>query len=694
MTVSAQTPISSYTANGVTTAFSFPFQVRQSSDLQVQLTPPGGVPVTKTIGVDYTVSGVGSLAGGTVNFLAAPTSGYTVTVFRQSTLERKTDYQSNGDLPASTVNADFDRLWLALQEAIGGSRANNTAVRVPTGESITSLPAAASRALMALSFDALGNPVVTAPASGSALDVLNQLADQASVSKGAALVKHNATLNYAVGTLGALANDLLLNVKMYPWLAKGDGASDDTTAIQAALDYIKAAGGGRLHLPRGTYVISSALDITGSSNLQVLGAGPDASIIKTNSATAHVFTDTGTSWWRTFRDFTITASVTRTAGSYFNLAGERRALFERIRMTEHFNGFNLAGFEQTELRSCSITNPSGAGAAIRCGTPGVAGQGANLLINSCFLRGNDDVTQNAPTGSYGIVASDVDAVWGMNTDIGAFVLNDLLINPNTRSANHYFTQCYFDATKTGDGVLMQGTGTKQQITFAACWFASAGKLTSGNAEACNVRAYNQGTYQDILFSGCRVYNASGSGVLLEMPGADFTFTGCDFYANGALAATNRYGLWWVPASVATVGPVISGCKFGGGNSPNDMKFDGNARNHTVTGCYSVSGISDASGGGKYAGNLDTAAASTVASATTITISPTQSYVDISGTTNIGGMTPTYKGHIVVLRFLAALTVVDNSSNLRLEGNFVTVANSTLTLICDGTEWREMTRANT
>ena len=76
-------------------------------------------------------------------------------------------------------------------------------------------------------------------------------------STGAGLVGHSGLLNYAVGTLGRVLNDICLNVKMFPWLAKGDGVTDDAPAIQAA---ITAAGvGGALAFPAGTYLCNSAL---------------------------------------------------------------------------------------------------------------------------------------------------------------------------------------------------------------------------------------------------------------------------------------------------------------------------------------------------------------------------------------------------------------------------------------------------
>jgi len=60
------------------------------------------------------------------------------------------------------------------------------------------------------------------------------------------------------------ANDLrpelslgVINVKDYPYLAKGDGKTNDTPAIQAAQD---AAGtGGVVFFPAGTYLFDSAI---------------------------------------------------------------------------------------------------------------------------------------------------------------------------------------------------------------------------------------------------------------------------------------------------------------------------------------------------------------------------------------------------------------------------------------------------
>lgn len=56
--------------------------------------------------------------------------------------------------------------------------------------------------------------------------------------------------------------------------AVADGATDDSTAIQNAIDYIESlTEGGELYLPAGDYALESALAISGLVNLHFFGAG-------------------------------------------------------------------------------------------------------------------------------------------------------------------------------------------------------------------------------------------------------------------------------------------------------------------------------------------------------------------------------------------------------------------------------------
>lgn len=69
-------------------------------------------------------------------------------------------------------------------------------------------------------------------------------------------------IHYSQAPMGRPARrDVLINARKEPWAARGDGKTDDTEAIQKALDHAKEQGGGIVYLAAGEYVVRQRLTI-------------------------------------------------------------------------------------------------------------------------------------------------------------------------------------------------------------------------------------------------------------------------------------------------------------------------------------------------------------------------------------------------------------------------------------------------
>jgi len=91
--------------------------------------------------------------------------------------------------------------------------------------------------------------------------------------------------------------------------------------------------------------------------------------------------------------------------------------------------------------------------------------------------------------------------------------------------------------------------------------------------------------------------------------------------------------------------------------------------------------------------FDDAKGADIASAATIVIPSGHLLFDVTGTTDISAITIDtggVAGRLIILQF-DGITTVSMSSTLRLNGDFPTLAGNILTLIYDGTNWREVSR---
>ena len=112
--------------------------------------------------------------------------------------------------------------------------------------------------------------------------VINQVAATTGVVGGANLIEY--TPNIAGGVKRLLQAKLEEVISVKDFGAIGDGATDDTTAIQAAVDYA-APLGRSVYFPKGTYNIADHILLPAGGDMSLLGEGKYVSILKATAET-------------------------------------------------------------------------------------------------------------------------------------------------------------------------------------------------------------------------------------------------------------------------------------------------------------------------------------------------------------------------------------------------------------------------
>ncbi len=248
MTVQSANSFADFKGNGVTQIFPIAFRFANANDLKVIITDAEGTSRTLTLNSDYTVSGGGDEASGSVTILSAPSGEEDVKVIRETELSQETDLRNQGAFYAETHEDAFDKLTMIAQENASGIR---SAIRVAESDPEPKrLPPVAVRAGKVLGFDSEGNPVGTLPGSGTATELALDLAGPG----GSALVgRGESTVNEDLAKLEAhvAVEPTPLDA---PYNAKGDGVTSDTAAFAA----FEAAVEGRVvDLGGKSYVVAS-----------------------------------------------------------------------------------------------------------------------------------------------------------------------------------------------------------------------------------------------------------------------------------------------------------------------------------------------------------------------------------------------------------------------------------------------------
>ena len=162
MTVSTTASRKTYSGNGATVDFSFPYKFFEDGDLVVVLIDSSGTETTQVLNTDYTVSGEGTDSSGQVTMTTAPASGETLVIYRSLALTQDVDYISGDAFPAETHEEALDRLTLIAQQLDSTTtRAVRLADSVADDPDLEITESVTERANKAITFDANGDLQVT-----------------------------------------------------------------------------------------------------------------------------------------------------------------------------------------------------------------------------------------------------------------------------------------------------------------------------------------------------------------------------------------------------------------------------------------------------------------------------------------------------------------------------------------------------
>lgn len=383
------------------------------------------------------------------------------------------------------------------------------------------------------------------------------------------LVQSGVTRKAAVDLLGGSSS--VINVKDYG--ATGDGSTNDTAAIQAA---INAATGKVVYFPAGFY---SHTTLTISSPMKIVGDGPDLTYLKYRSTTGNSIVIDCSSAIITglmISDLSIWSASAKSSGyAISQLAATGALYFSEISNVKiennNFSGIKLVSTYFVTLRDINITQLGYGGVGFLFQGSASTSSGNCMLSRLRVASGlGNAVGMIIDSYAQGLYISQ--CTFESDGLANGIVIDNTLAAPEAQQPRNIFMDQVICDYSSNTGLEVRSGWTIQATNS---WFTSS----IGGAGVDLIKCF------DVRFDNCSVVNNHTNGFKISDACNTITINNCGIMSN-SIAGNNTYS--GVRVNYNATDFVISNCQFARNGDVGRHKYSieilgGTSQRFTVTG---------------------------------------------------------------------------------------------------------------
>ena len=359
--------------------------------------------------------------------------------------------------------------------------------------------------------------------------------------------------NKPISTATQTALDTLASyipyVNVLDFGALGNGAQDDTTYIQAAINSLSSTGG-TVYLPPGTYRTTAALTLN-TNGVTLLGAGRQATIIQGSAAAINIIVIGNYSTLtknNRVSNLQITSSVVKTAGAAILVRNGHQTDIDRVTlMSNMYYGFQFEGGSSQYIYHLSEFE-------INSGLNGIIVGHEYASYSGSICQGL--VCRDGDIANVTGVAIKLEHISGgffRNVDVISSYEGVGMLPPTGCAVQ----ACWFDTvlgdtcTNNGWEMTPSGTGFVKEIMLVSCWASSNtnyGILIDSSAGA--------GLISGVTLTGCRLTGNYKTGLYITAGVKAISISNLHCIGNSRSGSGSYHGVYLATG--------VDGVNFNGG----------------------------------------------------------------------------------------------------------------------------------